>query len=142
MVLARNGKVFERVLREQLVSSADFHKARRQHALADVSEVALALLETNGSISIVPRAGDGGERAAQYLAYLDGAVPPSASPASMPSPVASMRSPPASPSTRASSTALHPMPAASASPFPKLLPRPRTQPASFGQGRDGARISS
>lgn len=79
VVLARNGKVFERVLREQLVSDADFHKALRQHALADVSEVALALLETNGSISIVPRAGDGGERAAQYLAYLDGAVPPSAS---------------------------------------------------------------
>ena len=79
VVLARNGKVFERVLREQLVSDADFHKALRQHALAEVSDVALALLETNGSISIVPRDAGGSERAAQYLAYFDGASPPSAS---------------------------------------------------------------
>ena len=73
VVLARDGKVFERVLREQLVSDADFHKALRQHDVADVADVALALLETNGSISIVPREGDGSDRAARYLAYLDGA---------------------------------------------------------------------
>jgi uncharacterized membrane protein YcaP (DUF421 family) len=73
VVLARNGKVFERVLREQLVSDEDFHKALRQHALVDVSDIALALLETNGSISIVPREAGGSERAAQYLAYFDGA---------------------------------------------------------------------
>jgi hypothetical protein len=73
VVLARNGKVFERVLREQLVSDEDFHKALRQHALAEVSDVALALLETNGSISIVPREAGGSDRAAQYLAYFDGA---------------------------------------------------------------------
>jgi uncharacterized membrane protein YcaP (DUF421 family) len=73
VVLARNGKVFERVLREQFVSDEDFHKALRQHALAEVSDVALALLETNGSISIVPREAGGSERAAQYLAYFDGA---------------------------------------------------------------------
>jgi uncharacterized membrane protein YcaP (DUF421 family) len=70
VVLARDGKVFERVLRRQLVSDADFHKALRQHEIVDVSQVALALLETNGSISIVPREGDGHERAAHYLAYL------------------------------------------------------------------------
>ena len=75
VVLARNGKVFERVLREQLVSDEDFHKALRQHALVDVSDIALALLETNGSISIVPRAGDGSARAASYLACFDGASP-------------------------------------------------------------------
>jgi uncharacterized membrane protein YcaP (DUF421 family) len=73
VVLARNGKVFERVLREQLVSDEDFHKALRQHALVDVSDIALALLETNGSISIVPREAGGSDRAAQYLAYFDGA---------------------------------------------------------------------
>jgi len=76
VVLARDGKVFERVLREQLVSDADFHKALRQHDVSEVSDVALALLETNGSISVVPRHGGGGDRAAQYLAYLDGSSPP------------------------------------------------------------------
>ena len=71
VVLARDGKVFERVLREQLVSDADFHKALRQHDVVDVSDVALALLETNGSISVVPRHDGGNERAAHYLAYFD-----------------------------------------------------------------------
>ena len=70
VVLARDGKVFEQVLRQQLVSDADFHKALRQHDIVRVSQVALALLETNGSISIVPREGDGSVRAAHYLAYL------------------------------------------------------------------------
>lgn len=76
VVLARDGKVFEQVLRAQLVSDADFHKALRQHDITSVSQVALALLETNGSISIVPRDGDGSERAARYMAYLDGALSP------------------------------------------------------------------
>jgi uncharacterized membrane protein YcaP (DUF421 family) len=71
--------VFERVLREQMVSDADFHKALRQHEVVAISDVALALLETNGSISVVPRQDGGNERAAQYLAYLDGASPPPAS---------------------------------------------------------------
>lgn len=73
VVLARDGKVFESMLREQLVSDADFHKALRQHDITSVSQVALALLETNGSISIVSRDGGGNERAARYLTYLDGA---------------------------------------------------------------------
>lgn len=70
VVLARDGKVFERVLREQLVSDADFHKALRQHDVTDVSDVALALLETNGSISVVPQGEGGSARAAHYAAYL------------------------------------------------------------------------
>jgi len=79
VVLARHGRVFEQVLRRQLVSDADFHKALRQHDIASVSQVALALLETNGSISIVSRDGDGNDRAARYLAYFDGAASPTAS---------------------------------------------------------------
>jgi len=70
VVLARDGQVFEEMLRRQLVSDADFHKALRQHDVVSVSQVALALLETNGTISIVTREGDGGDRAARYLAYL------------------------------------------------------------------------
>lgn len=71
VVLARNGRVYEKVLREQHVSPADFHKAMRQHDVLEASEVALALLETNGSISIVTREGNGNERAERYVAYLD-----------------------------------------------------------------------
>ena len=71
VVLARDGKVFERVLREQLVSDADFHKALRMHDVVSVSDVALALLETNGSISVVPRQDGGEARAARYAAYFD-----------------------------------------------------------------------
>ncbi len=71
VVLARDGKVFRSVLRAQLISDADFHKALREHDMVDVSDVALALLETNGSISVVPRQDGGNERAAHYLAYFD-----------------------------------------------------------------------
>ena len=68
-VLARDGRVFREVLRRELVSDDDFHKALRQHGLADANEVALALLETNGSISVVPRKEGGDARAARYLDY-------------------------------------------------------------------------
>lgn len=71
VVLARDGKVYEHVLRQQLVSKADFHKALRQHDVVDASQVALALLETNGSISVVPKGENGSERAERYAAYLE-----------------------------------------------------------------------
>ena len=71
VVLARDGKVFERMLRRQLVSDADFHKALRQHDIVSVEDVALALLENNGTISIIPREGGGSDRAARYLAYME-----------------------------------------------------------------------
>jgi len=70
VVLARDGKLYERVLREQLVSNADFHKALREHDVVDVSGVALALLETNGSISVVPRGQGGDKLASHYADYL------------------------------------------------------------------------
>jgi uncharacterized membrane protein YcaP (DUF421 family) len=55
VVLARDGKVFESVLRRELVSRDDFREALRMQGLDDVAEVQLALLETNGSISVVAR---------------------------------------------------------------------------------------
>ena len=54
VVLARNGKLFERVLQRELVSDSDFQEALRMNNVEDVSEVEIALLETNGSISVVP----------------------------------------------------------------------------------------
>ncbi len=55
VVIARDGKLFERVLRRELISCGDFEEALRMNNVEDVSEVELALLETNGSISVVPK---------------------------------------------------------------------------------------
>lgn len=69
-VLARDGEVFHEVLRAELVSLDDFHEALRMNNLANPDDVALALLETNGSISVVPKEAGGSERAATYLERL------------------------------------------------------------------------
>ena len=55
MVVARDGVVFNEVLRRELVSEEDFQGALRANNLASVDDVALALLETNGTISVVPK---------------------------------------------------------------------------------------
>jgi uncharacterized membrane protein YcaP (DUF421 family) len=69
-VLARDGVVYHDVLRHELVSLDDFHEALRMNNLADPDDVALALLETNGSISVVPKEAGGIERAEKYLQRL------------------------------------------------------------------------
>jgi uncharacterized membrane protein YcaP (DUF421 family) len=58
VVLARNGKLFEGVLRRELVSRDDFREALRMNGIDDVAKVELALLETNGSISVVVKRED------------------------------------------------------------------------------------
>lgn len=55
VVLARDGRVFDRVLRRELISKRDFHEAMRMNEVDDVSEIALALLETNGHITILKK---------------------------------------------------------------------------------------
>lgn len=55
VVLARHGKVFEHVLRRELVSDSDFREALRMNNIDDIADVQLALLETNGHISVVAR---------------------------------------------------------------------------------------
>jgi uncharacterized membrane protein YcaP (DUF421 family) len=69
-VIARDGTIYHDVLRKELVSLDDFHEALRMNNLGDPDDVALALLETNGSISVVPREAGGAERAAKYLGRL------------------------------------------------------------------------
>ncbi|KGM51290.1 membrane protein [Lysobacter concretionis Ko07 = DSM 16239] len=51
--LARDGHIFRDVLRRELVSRADFDKAMRESSCMDLDQIKLALLETNGRISIV-----------------------------------------------------------------------------------------
>ncbi|MCR6494969.1 DUF421 domain-containing protein [Thermomonas sp. S9] len=55
VVLARHGRVFDHVLRRELISKTDFHEAMRMNDVDDVGEIALALLETNGHITILKK---------------------------------------------------------------------------------------
>ena len=55
VVLARNGHVYRDVLRRELVSRDDFAKSMREAGCSDISLVHLALLETNGHITILLR---------------------------------------------------------------------------------------
>lgn len=55
VVLARDGRVFDRVLRRELINKRDFHEAMRMNDVDDVDEIALALLETNGHITILKK---------------------------------------------------------------------------------------
>lgn len=58
VLLAREGEVYQRVLRRQNISAADFAEAMREADVAGEDEIAIAVLETNGKISIVKRDGD------------------------------------------------------------------------------------
>ena len=55
VLVARDGKLLESVLRRELLTRADFDAALRQQGCRSIDEVELALLETNGHITIVPR---------------------------------------------------------------------------------------
>ena len=60
VLLARDGRVFRKVLQRELVSDADFHKAMRQSGCAHERDIHLAILETNGHITIETRDGQTG----------------------------------------------------------------------------------
>lgn len=55
VVLARDGHVYRDVLRRELVSRDDFAKSMREAGCSDISRVRLALLETNGHITLLLR---------------------------------------------------------------------------------------
>ena len=58
VVLARDGRLFEQVLRHELVSRNDFDEALRQNGQLRLEDVDIAILETDGRISVVPRKSD------------------------------------------------------------------------------------
>ena len=60
VVLARDGKCYSEVLRRELVSHDDFEEALRNCGVRHLDEVEIALLETNGKISVVPKQRNGG----------------------------------------------------------------------------------
>lgn len=53
--LARDGVAYSDVLRRELVSRDDFDEALRGAGVLTVDEVELAILETNGKISVIPK---------------------------------------------------------------------------------------
>lgn len=70
VVLIRDGKVFESALRKENVAIEDLEEALRQSGCRDASEVALAMLEIDGQISVVKRSekeNSGGNRGSRAL---------------------------------------------------------------------------
>lgn len=55
ILIARDGKVLDSVLRRELVTPADLDAAMRQQGCLSIDDVALAVLEINGHITIVPK---------------------------------------------------------------------------------------
>ena len=63
--LIRDGVVDEAALRKEGIDDEDLQRALRVHGLLETSDVALAVLETDGTISVVPRRADDTIRAVQ-----------------------------------------------------------------------------
>jgi uncharacterized membrane protein YcaP (DUF421 family) len=55
VLIARDGKLLDSVLRRELVTPADVDAALRQQGCLQITDVALAVLEINGHITIVPK---------------------------------------------------------------------------------------
>ena len=54
-ILVQNGKCFQKVLDEQNMSPEDLDRAIRESGLSAVHQVKLAILETNGAISVIAK---------------------------------------------------------------------------------------
>jgi uncharacterized membrane protein YcaP (DUF421 family) len=58
-LLIRDGRLLQRSLREEQIDEDDVRTAVRKHGVARVEDVRMAVLETDGSISVIPKkAGD------------------------------------------------------------------------------------
>lgn len=55
VVIARDGALIDHVLRRELVSRDDFEEALRANGVRHLHEVEVALLETNGRISVIEK---------------------------------------------------------------------------------------
>lgn len=56
-LLIRDGRVLRKALRDEGVDEDELAAALRAHGVSDIENVAAAVLETDGSISVVPRSG-------------------------------------------------------------------------------------
>jgi uncharacterized membrane protein YcaP (DUF421 family) len=69
-VIVSNGKFIRQNMRKENVEEEDVMMAIREHALADVKDVRLAVLETDGSISVVPADSDARPQPRRRRKYL------------------------------------------------------------------------
>ena len=53
LILIRNGRCFHKILTQENISRQDLDRAIREAGLKEVQDVKLAILETNGAISII-----------------------------------------------------------------------------------------
>jgi uncharacterized membrane protein YcaP (DUF421 family) len=56
-LLMDDGELLEAHMERENVSKEEIEMAAREHGLADLSEVSMAILEPDGSISVIPREG-------------------------------------------------------------------------------------
>jgi uncharacterized membrane protein YcaP (DUF421 family) len=61
-LLVRDGRLLEKAMREEGVDAEEVRRAVRAHGLARVDEVRLAVLETDGTISVIARDADAPHR--------------------------------------------------------------------------------
>ncbi|HET7677855.1 MAG TPA: YetF domain-containing protein [Candidatus Limnocylindrales bacterium] len=57
-LLVRDGEVLRQSLRREGITVDELEQALRSHGLAELGQVRLAVLETDGTISVVPRVGE------------------------------------------------------------------------------------
>jgi len=57
-IIGRNGRWLKRQMEEQGIDLDDVHAALREHGLVRVEQMRLAVLEEDGSISVVPKEGE------------------------------------------------------------------------------------
>ena len=58
-LVLQDGEPIKKNMESEHVDVADIEMAAREHGIADLNEVAAAILEVDGSISIIPRKGGG-----------------------------------------------------------------------------------
>ena len=59
-LLVRDGRLLDKALREEGVNAEEVRRAVRRQGLARVEDVHLAVLETDGTISVIPKDATGG----------------------------------------------------------------------------------
>jgi uncharacterized membrane protein YcaP (DUF421 family) len=57
-LIVRDGRVLDKAMRQEAIDSDDVRNAIRAHGIDSVRDVRLAVIETEGSISVIPRERD------------------------------------------------------------------------------------
>lgn len=66
-ILCRDGRFLEEALREERVTESELDAAIRKEGIGRIEEVAVAVLETDGSFSIIRKGGDGPMTALRFV---------------------------------------------------------------------------